>query len=124
MMAPHCMMQNQINCGRIRTRSPCTEELLGRREKEATRAFAPDPRWEAHDAAALLRMDEDAFAAYAAGSPIQRPGRRGMARNASIVLGNSADKRHLPVLREAAVEDADEGVREAARWAVARLEQG
>jgi epoxyqueuosine reductase len=92
--------------------------------EEATRAFAPDPRWEAHDAAALLRMDEDAFAAYAAGSPIQRPGRRGMARNAAIVLGNSADKRHLPVLREAAFEDADEGVREAARWAVARLEQG
>jgi len=90
--------------------------------EETTRAFAPDPRWDAHDAAALLRMDEESFATFAAGSPIQRPGRRGMARNAAIVLGNSANKRHLPVLREAAVSDADEGVREAARWAVARLE--
>lgn len=89
--------------------------------EESTRAFAADPRWDAHDAAALLRMDEATFAAYAAGSPIQRAGRSGMARNAAIVLGNSLDKRHLPVLRESAERDADEGVREAARWAAARL---
>jgi len=89
--------------------------------EESTRAFAPDPRWDAHDAAALLTMDAAAFATYAAGSPIQRPGRSGMARNAAIVLGNSGDKRHLPVLREAALRDGDDGVREAARWAVARL---
>ena len=90
--------------------------------EEATRAFAPDPRWASHDAAALLRMDEEAFAAWAAGSPIQRPGRRGMARNAAIVLGNSRDKRHLPVLREAAAHDTEEVVRDAARWAIAQLE--
>ncbi len=88
---------------------------------DTTRPFAPDPRWEAHDAADVLRMDAATFATYAAGSPIQRAGRSGMARNAAIVLGNAGEKRHLPVLREAAERDEDEGVREAARWAVERL---
>ena len=91
--------------------------------EESTRAFAPDPRWETHDAASLLRMDDETFNTYAAASPIQRPGRAGMARNAAIVLGNTRDKRHLPVLRESAERDADEGVREAAQWAIARLEE-
>jgi epoxyqueuosine reductase len=88
---------------------------------DATAAFANDARWEAHDAAALVQLDAAGFAVYAAGSPIQRAGRSGMARNAAIVLGNAGDRRHLPVLRAAAERDDDEGVRDAARWAVERL---
>jgi epoxyqueuosine reductase len=84
--------------------------------------FAADARWAAHEASELLTMDQPQFAAYAHGSPIQRPGRAGMARNAAIVLGNSRDRRHLPVLRQAARAHDSEVVRDAAAWAVERLE--
>jgi epoxyqueuosine reductase QueG len=45
-----------------------------------------------------------------------------MARNAAIVLGNARARRALPVLREAASNDESEVVREAARWAIDRIE--
>ncbi len=86
-----------------------------------TAPFAPDPRWAHHDAAALLAMDDDAFAAYAQGSPIKRAGRLGMARNAAVVLGNRGERRHLPVLEQAAREHDSELVREHAAWAVEQL---
>jgi epoxyqueuosine reductase len=86
-----------------------------------TSAFAPAARWQQHDAAALLRMDEQAFATYAHGSPLKRPARLGMARNAAIVLGNAGDKRHLPVLEDAAHRHESELVREASAWAAARV---
>ena len=65
---------------------------------EQTEPFASHARWQEHDTGALLAMDDESFAAYAQGSPIKRAGRVGMARNAAIVLGNTRDKRHLPVL--------------------------
>lgn len=86
-----------------------------------TAAFASDPRWQQHDAAALLRMSEEAFAAYAHASPLKRPGRAGMARNAAVVLGNAGDKRHLPLLEEAARSHDSDLVREASAWAAARI---
>ncbi|MDB4991172.1 MAG: Epoxyqueuosine (oQ) reductase QueG, partial [Myxococcaceae bacterium] len=66
--------------------------------EDQTAAFRTHPRWREHDAASLLTLTEAQFSAYAEGSPIKRPGRVGMARNAATVLGNSGDKRHLPVL--------------------------
>jgi epoxyqueuosine reductase QueG len=54
---------------------------------------------------------------------VRRPGREGAARNAAYVLGNRGDRRHLPVLREASTRDASEVVRDAARWAIARIER-
>jgi epoxyqueuosine reductase len=88
-----------------------------------TELFQTHPRWREHDAAALLQMDEPTFVAYAEGSPIKRAGRLGMARNAATVLGNSRDKRHLPVLRSAAHGHDSELVREAASWALRKLEE-
>jgi epoxyqueuosine reductase len=55
------------------------------------------------------------------GSPLRRAGRDGLARNAAIVLGNSGDKRYLPVLRRTAEQHDDEVVRETAAWAVRRI---
>ncbi len=89
---------------------------------EVTEPFAPGVRWDGLGAEDLLRMDEDAFARRFEGSPVRRPGREGMARNAAVVLGNGGDRRHLPVLREAAERDPSPVVRESARWAVGRLE--
>jgi epoxyqueuosine reductase len=66
-------------------------------------------------------MDEQTFATYADGSPLRRPGHVGMARNAAIVLGNSRDRRHLPLLDDAARAHESELVREAAAWAAREL---
>ena len=86
-----------------------------------TEPFRADARWGEHAAEDLLRMDDAAFDAYAIGSPIKRPGRAGMARNAAIVLGNRGGTRHLPVLEQAARTHDHEVVRDAATWAAERI---
>lgn len=91
-------------------------------DPSATEPFAPDPRWADHDATDVLRMDEAEFDAYSIGSPVRRLKRAGAARNAAIVLGNVGGKRHLPVLHEAAERDPDDAVRDAARWAIGRID--
>jgi epoxyqueuosine reductase len=88
-----------------------------------TTAFAPDARLAGVDAAAILAMSDEAHAAFTLASPLQRPGREGLARNAAIVLGNRGQARHLPVLRHSAESDPSETVREAASWAVAAIER-
>ena len=90
---------------------------------EQTEPFAPNPRFGSRDALALLTMDEATFRSYAMGSPLKRPGRAGMARNAAIVLGNRGDRRHLPTLRAANAEDPDPVVRDAAAWAIAAIDR-
>jgi len=90
-------------------------------DASTTEPFAPNPRLEI-EAAELLRMDEETFRDWGLGSPLRRAGRAGLARNAAIVLGNRGDRRHLPVLREAAETDEDDAVREAAAWAINQLE--
>ncbi len=119
----------------VELRSPIGDRLFGCDEcqdvcpfnrtappsRESTEPFAPDARLTGRGAGDLLSMDAAAFDAFSLGTPLRRPGRDGLARNAAVVLGNSRDKRHLPVLREAAASHASEVVREAARWAVDQL---
>jgi epoxyqueuosine reductase len=69
----------------------------------------------------FLRMDEAVFDRFARGTALRRAGREGMARNAAVVLGNSGDKRHLPLLAKVAERDPSVVVREAADWARERL---
>ncbi len=54
------------------------------------------------------------------GSPLQRPKRAGLARNAAIVLGNRGGDEELGVLLRALSFDADSLVREAAGHSLAR----
>lgn len=91
--------------------------------EQDTRAFAADARWQAHDAASLLTLSEESFTEYAQGSPLKRAGRDGIARNAAVVLGNVGERRHLPVLNAVSETHASPVVREAARWAAARLRE-
>lgn len=64
------------------------------------------------------------FAAQLRGSPLQRPRRHGLARNAAIVLGNRpSDLGRLALLR-ALTFDPSEIVREAAAWSLARAHGG
>ncbi|MFT3922746.1 MAG: tRNA epoxyqueuosine(34) reductase QueG [Myxococcales bacterium] len=90
---------------------------------EQTVPFAPDERRGETSAADILRMSAADFAVFAEGSPMKRPGRDGLARNAAVVLGNSGEKRHLPLLREVARDHESALVRDTARWAATKLDR-
>jgi len=83
-------------------------------------AFVPRAELAAPALADLLELDDAAFRKVFAGSPIKRIGRGRMVRNAAIAAGNSGRPELVPVLQRL-VEDEDEVVAEAARWAVAKL---
>jgi epoxyqueuosine reductase len=86
-------------------------------------AFAASERWQTRDASELLSLDQAAYEQYVEGSALKRAGRTGLARNAALVLGNAGGRRHLPVLREAALTHESDVVREMAGWAVKRIEE-
>ncbi len=77
---------------------------------------------EAVDAAELLSLTEEEFRRRYRGTALMRTKRRGLLRNAALVLGNTGDERALPALRRA-LGDAESLVREAAAWAIAQIEQ-
>jgi len=83
--------------------------------------FAPLDRWSRVNLEALVEMDEGQWRELSEGSPLRRAGQQGLARNAAIVLGNGGDPAALPTLIRAAAGHPDAEVRDAARWAVARL---
>lgn len=68
----------------------------------------------------LLMMDDAAFRAAFAGSPIKRIGRDRMVRNALYAAGNEGDARYSPLVR-ALLTDPDPAVRDAAVWALERM---
>ena len=78
------------------------------------------PRVGAPELAELATLDDAAFRARFAGSPIKRIGRDRFIRNVLYAIGNSG----LPALRAVAarlLDDPDPAVADAARWAVDRL---
>lgn len=79
------------------------------------------PRIGAPELAELATLDDTAFRARFAGSPIKRIGRDRFLRNVLYAIGNSGN----PALAAAArphLTDPDEAVADAAAWAIARLE--
>ena len=89
-------------------------------DAQSTAAFEPDPRWRGVSPEAILAMGSAEWEALAVGSPLARPGWERMARNAAVVLGNTGDRRHLPVLREHAARAP--GISgEAATWALGEI---
>lgn len=87
-------------------------------------AFAPRADVGKRDARSLARellaMDDEAFRTAFRKSPIKRAKRRGLARNAAIVLGNIGDERDSPVLARAC-DDADPLVSQHAAWALDQI---
>ena len=73
--------------------------------------------------AELAALDDAAFRARFAGSPIKRIGRNRFVRNVAIAIGNSGDAALRPVAAALAA-DPDPVIAEAAAWAVARLDAG
>ena len=74
------------------------------------------------DPVELLGLSEEAFRQRFRGTALMRSKRRGLLRNAAIVLGNQGDPAALPALRRA-LEDPEPLVREAAQWAIERIGQ-
>jgi epoxyqueuosine reductase len=68
----------------------------------------------------LAEMSEEEFRSTFRDSPVRRAKRAGLRRNAIIAMGNSEDRRFLPVLEKLA-KDEDEVVRESAIWARQKL---
>lgn len=70
--------------------------------------------------AELAQLDDAAFRAFFSGSPIKRIGRNRFVRNVLYAIGNSGEATLLTVA-QGLCEDEDDTVRDAARWAVGRL---
>jgi epoxyqueuosine reductase len=68
----------------------------------------------------LAALDDAAFRALFAKSPIKRIGLARFVRNVLYAIGNSGDPSLIPAA-EARLGDPDDAVRDAARWALARL---
>jgi len=68
----------------------------------------------------LAEMSPEEFREKFHRSPIRRAKRNGLRRNAVIAMGNSGDRRLVPVLEKLA-DDEDELVAEHARWALTKL---
>ena len=77
--------------------------------------FADPPRL-----AELAALDDTAFRALFAGSPVKRTGRDRFVRNVAYAIGNSGDPSLLAVL-EPLLADPDPTVADAASWATKRL---
>ena len=96
----------------------CPWNKFAREGREAKLA-APD--WRDPPLEELARLDDAAFRARFAGSPIKRIGRDRFLRNVMIAIGNSGDAGLAPAVR-ARLADASALVRGAAVWALARLD--
>ena len=59
------------------------------------------------DAVELLGLSEEEFSVGFEGTALMRARRRGLLRNAAIVLGNSGDHSSLPALRRGALDDPE-----------------
>lgn len=81
-------------------------------------ALLPTSRLEEIAAEELLQIGEQDFEGLLTRSPLRRPGRAGLARNAAIVLGNARVKRALPILQRSASSDPSDVVKDASKWAI------
>ena len=83
--------------------------------------FLPRIELTAPRLADLAALDDATFREVFSGSAIKRIGRDRMVRNVLVAMGNSGLP-HLAAAAAALADDPDEGVRDAARWAVTRLQ--
>ena len=68
----------------------------------------------------LLALDQDAFSRQYRESPIKRTKRRGLLRNAAVVLGNIGDTSDVPALA-GALRDDEPLVRQHVAWALGQI---
>ena len=68
----------------------------------------------------VMGLSEEEFRRRFRGTALWRTRRRGLLRNAALILGNRGDAAALPVLR-GALMDPEPIIREAAQWAIERI---
>lgn len=70
----------------------------------------------------LLKIDSDQeFKETFKATPLLRPKRKGIVRNAAVVAGNSQNKEAIPLLEKAAQNDSEPLIRSHAQWALNQL---
>jgi len=69
----------------------------------------------------LLTMSEESYRERFKGSPMKRAKRRGLSRNAAVVLGNVGDEADIPML-QACIASEDLQQREQLEWAIRQIE--
>jgi epoxyqueuosine reductase len=94
----------------------------GASPSRARAAFAPLPQNNPVDLAALFALDDAAFRERFRHTPLWRPRRRGLLRNAAIALGNRPTADALPALCRG-LNDAEPLVRGACAWALGHFPQ-
>lgn len=90
------------------------------RKAPVTSEAALMPEAEPLSLPSLLGMTQEEFRARFRGTPLTRPKRRGLLRNAAVALGNRKDPAAVPALTRA-LSDPESLVREHAAWALARI---
>jgi epoxyqueuosine reductase len=91
------------------------------RDAHAFRAYLPRAELAAPELADLLTLDDAAFRQLFSGSPIKRIGRNRFVRNCLYAAGNSGRPELLEQV-SALLDDPDEVVADAARWAATALQ--
>jgi epoxyqueuosine reductase len=101
----------------------CQEVCPWNRRAEASVQAIPDPlsSLAPADLVDLLQLDEQAFRARYRKTPLWRAKRRGVLRNACLVLGNQRYQPAVPAL-EALAGDSESVIQNAARWALERIQ--
>jgi len=102
----------------------CQDVCPWNRKAPATSATEFQPRPELVNPALdwLAQMNAEEFARTFRGSPVKRAKLAGLRRNVIIAMGNSGDRRFLPLLERLA-QDSDPLLADTARWAVAKHRQ-
>ena len=86
-------------------------------------AFFPEAKCNPVDLLGLFDLDDEAFRRRFRHTPLWRAKRRGILRNAAIVLGNQRAAVAVDALRRG-LSDAEPIVRDACQWALERIEDG
>jgi epoxyqueuosine reductase len=89
----------------------CPWNEAGAREEPGLAPYLPD----------LLALDDDAFARRFTRSAIKRAKRRGLLRNAAVVLGNTGNREAVASLARTLSSEREPLVRAHAAWALGRL---
>ncbi len=100
----------------------CQDVCPWNRKAPATSAADFQPQAELVNPALewLAQMSEEEFRSRFRGSPVRRAKRSGLRRNAVIAMGNSGERKFLPLLEKLSA-DGDEVVQESADWAIRKL---
>jgi epoxyqueuosine reductase len=84
-------------------------------------AFQPREMLQSPDPGRFLELEPEKWRPPLRNSPLERPRRVGLVRNACIVAGNSGDPVYIPKLKHLLFSDPDELVRAHAAWALGEI---